>query len=286
MRLTRIIIGCSALALAVAAGTPAAAQDPNADRPNAGRRQAAPQLAPETAEAARTWLAKDVARAMSLDAETTQKLVKAYLANRKQRDEAERAARGQGRQGRGPGRGQGPGQGQGQGQGQAERGAGGNAPAGDAQAPGRGRGEGRGNRNRGRGFGRLDPEAIAKARKELESSFTAFLAPEQAAKATEMLFPLTRQSDRMVAVIAGFELDEPKTYEAVRAIRTYAGAIRKGMREARESGDRQAMRDVFLDARDDLQDAMDAILSASQMEKFEEATMRRRGRGRRQDPIF
>ena len=132
---------------------------------------------------------------------------------------------------------------------------------------------------RGRGFA-FDPQLAEAEREALESGLTSFLPADQTKKAVTSLGSFSRQWDTMVDTILGFELEKDKTYAAVGATRQYVALLGALWR----TGDRQAMRQGMLEARENLMDDLGASLSDTQLEEFQQATSpRRRGRqgGRR-----
>ncbi len=132
---------------------------------------------------------------------------------------------------------------------------------------------------RGRGFA-FDPQLAEAEREALESGLAAFMPADQTKKAVTSLGSFSRQWDTMVDIILGFELEKDKTYAAVGATRQYVAQLGTFFR----TGDRQAMRQGMLEARENLMDDLGASLSEAQLAAFQQATSpRRRGRqgGRR-----
>lgn len=128
---------------------------------------------------------------------------------------------------------------------------------------------------RGRGFA-FDPQLAEAEREALESGLASFMPADQTKKAVTSLGSFSRQWDTMVDTILGFELEKDKTYAAVGATRQYVAQLGAFFR----TGDRQAMRQGMLEARENLMDDLGASLSESQLEAFQQATSpRRRGRG-------
>ena len=124
-------------------------------------------------------------------------------------------------------------------------------------------------------------QEVAKAEiAKLEKALSG-LGEEKTKKAVAQLGTFSVEWDRMVHVIAGFNLGD-KQGKALDLISTYnadyTAARNEAMSGAMSGGDRQAMRGVRQEHKTKLDDGLKAILSEEQMASWTTATQRR-GRG-------
>ena len=119
-------------------------------------------------------------------------------------------------------------------------------------------------------------ELIVKEREKLETELKDFLDEKQTEKAITSLGTFSTRWDRMVDTLAGFKFEEKKLYEALGKVDGYHIELNKANEEARESGDRQGMRQKYQEIKEKLDGSLKSLLSEKEMEQWMEATTRRR----------
>jgi peroxiredoxin len=119
-----------------------------------------------------------------------------------------------------------------------------------------------------RGRWRVAPDMIEKQRAALQTDVSAFLTEDQSKQAMQTLGAYSGQWDRMVDAVAGLKLGDDKTYAALAPINQYMIELST----ARESGDRQAIRDAMMEAHQKLYDGLGAVLDEQQLAAFQGAT--------------
>lgn len=112
-----------------------------------------------------------------------------------------------------------------------------------------------------------------KERGKLKDALAKTLSKEQVEKAMVPLGMFNRQWDVIADTIAGFNLDSAKQQRAMEATRAFVVA----QAEARDTDDREAMREQMQEARQELMDTMKGLLSEEQFGRFQAATMGGRG---------
>jgi len=234
MRLAKIL-ACSVAIAAMSTTTFAQGQGREGRRGGAGAFQQQ-RMSPEQSKAVWTWQAKDIAHELELSEDKTAKVVSLYLEARKEYGEALQKAMEEARR---------------RFQEQRESGERGGAGA-------------RG----GLGFNtELADEHGAALRMKLSETLQD---DKKARKAAQVLGTFSRQWDQMTSTLIELELDEDKAYEASEPIRAYTLA----MEDIRNSGDRQAMRERFMEARETRMADLGKVLSEEQVAQFDQRRQR------------
>jgi len=114
-----------------------------------------------------------------------------------------------------------------------------------------------------------------KESKKLEGEIGKFLDEKQVTKAMESLGTFNTSWDRMVDALAGFKLEEKALDKALDKVNAYVIDSAKLMQEARESDSFREIRPKFQELRDNLDKAMEGILSAEQLEQWKQVAARR-----------
>ena len=133
----------------------------------------------------------------------------------------------------------------------------------------------------GGGMGRFMEmqELSEKEGAKLKSATEAFLSEDQTTKALESLGTFSRQWDRLVDTLIGFQLEDGPLYSGLGFVTRYVVDSEKARSEAMANMDFQSMRG----ARQELKAALDAslagILSETQAASWKEATASRGPRG-------
>ncbi len=235
------VVTASALLTVAFCCLPARAQDgpppgteppPPGERPPRQRGSAFQRLSPERAGAAWKLQAGGVARGLDLSQETTAQLAEAYVqAHQHYREAADAARRA--------------------------------LMEGDSEG-------GRPSRAGRRELRQAQEELLEAEKARLRSALLGFLDENQTEQAMVPLGTFDRNWDRMVDAVAGFELGEEKTFEALAPIQKYVVTVAAG----RRNQDRQAM----MDAREDLLEAFSSILTEEQLSTFRRLMNPRGGR--------
>jgi hypothetical protein len=137
-------------------------------------------------------------------------------------------------------------------------------------------------RNRPEGGGRGDREAMRahqKARQDkLAETLKGFLEEPKATQAAGILGGFNRGWDRMIQVVLGFELDEPKAAEALGHVLSF---VKTGS-EARAGGEQdfESMRGIMEAAKETLDTDIGSLLTETQQAEWKEKTARRQRGGR------
>jgi len=118
-------------------------------------------------------------------------------------------------------------------------------------------------------------EILDKERVKLEGEIGKFLKEKKVKKAMESLGTFNTSWDRMVDALAGFKLEEKALNKALDKVNAYVIDSAKLMQEARESGSFREIRPKFQQLRDNLDKAMEGILSAEQLEQWKLVAARR-----------
>ncbi|UCD75662.1 MAG: EF-hand domain-containing protein [Phycisphaerales bacterium] len=258
MKRTGLFIALLALAIGC---LPAYAQDEPPGRPGGGMGRArGPQqfgrLTPERAEAAWKLQAGGVAHGLALNEANTAKMIEAYVKARKSYADGVQKLRDERRSDPDRARG-GEGGGRGDRDAGGERGAGGRAgrPGDDSRQNMRDQMQ----------------ELLKTEQEKLEAELAMFLAGDQLKYAAYVLGSFDSSWDRMVDMIAGFELGRDKTMKALKPIEVYIAETTK----LRGTGERGANAQPMREARQKMDKAMESILDERQMARF-----RRSGAGR------
>jgi hypothetical protein len=129
------------------------------------------------------------------------------------------------------------------------------------------------------GFAEMQEKMDALNKSEREKLQKALLAggltSGQTERALTTLGSFSRQWDGMADAVIGFNLEAGKLTPARKAMEEFVATTAK----ARESGDREAMRDAMQEARKKLSDTMKGLLTEEQFGKFEASMGGMRGRG-------
>lgn len=132
-----------------------------------------------------------------------------------------------------------------------------------------------------RGAGRFEAyrKATDEERGKLETTLAGFLTAEQATKATASLGTFSRQWDRMVHTLAGFNLDSEKLNKALALVEGYVVESDAAMRGDLSQQDWQALRTKVQEMKSGLDTSLAEVLSPEQLATWKEATTFRGGRG-------
>jgi len=137
----------------------------------------------------------------------------------------------------------------------------------------------------GQGDRRARSRAMREAQQEVAKAEIAKLekalsgvGDEKVKKAVAQLGTFSGEWDRMVQVIAGFNLGD-KQAKALDLASTYNADYTAARNEAMAGGNFQAMRDLRQEYKTKLDDGLKSILSEEQMTSWTEATQRRRRSG-------
>jgi len=121
-------------------------------------------------------------------------------------------------------------------------------------------------------------DLAGKERGKLETALKGFLSDEQAAKAMTSLGTFNREWDRLLDVLAGFNLDDKKLFKALALVCTYVVDYSKAANTAMANQDWQSIRTARETHKGKLDSGMAEILSQEQLTTWNEATApRRRG---------
>ncbi len=119
-------------------------------------------------------------------------------------------------------------------------------------------------------------ERVEAEKGKLEAELKSFLSEEQAAKALASLGTFSQAWDRMVDMLAGFNLDEKKLSEVLALVDTYVIDTAKVRQEAAASSDWQNMRTKLGELKEKLDTALGSVLSEEQLKQWKEATTAQR----------
>lgn len=133
----------------------------------------------------------------------------------------------------------------------------------------------------GGGMGRFMEmqELSEKEGAKLKAATEAFLSEKQAAKALESLGTFSRQWDRFVDTLVGFQLEEAPLYSGLGFVRSYVVDSEKARSEAMANMDFQSMRGATQELKAALDTSLTGILSEIQVASWKEATTFRGPRG-------
>lgn len=133
----------------------------------------------------------------------------------------------------------------------------------------------------GGGAGRFEAyrKVADEQRAELQTALAGFLTAEQAEKAAATLGTFSRQWDRMVHTLAGFNLEEEKLNKALDLVAGYVAESDTAMRGVTAQGDWQAARTKIQEMKAGLDTALAEVLAEDQLATWKEATTYRGGRG-------
>jgi hypothetical protein len=134
----------------------------------------------------------------------------------------------------------------------------------------------------GGGAGRFEAyrKVADEQRAQLQTALAGFLTAEQADKAAATLGTFSRQWDRMVHTLAGFNLEEEKLNKALDLVAGYVTESDTAMRGVTAQGDWQTARTKIQDLKAGLDTALADVLAEDQLATWKEATTYRGGRVR------
>jgi hypothetical protein len=134
----------------------------------------------------------------------------------------------------------------------------------------------------GGGQGRFEAyrKVADEERGKLKTALAGFLTAEQADKAVASLGTYSRQWDRMVHTLAGFNLEEEKLNKALDLVAGYVAESDAAMRGVTAQGDWQALRTKAQELKSGLDTALGDVLAEDQLASWKEATTFRGGRTR------
>ncbi len=122
-------------------------------------------------------------------------------------------------------------------------------------------------------------ELSEKERAKLKAAIEGFLSEGQVTKALESLGTFSRQWDRFVDTVAGFQLEDGPLYSALGFVTSYVVDSEKARREAMANMDFQSMRGATQELKATLDASLAGILSETQLASWKEATAFRGRRG-------
>lgn len=128
-------------------------------------------------------------------------------------------------------------------------------------------------------------ELAEKAQADLKAALAKAVGEEKAGKALAAMGPFGMRGfglDRMVNELLGFKLPKEKLSKAVAAVMKYNVELNKVFTAARDSGDREGMREKMQGLSEALNKELSGLLSEEQMATWKESRSRRFGPRRTQ----